>query len=45
MIRQNALLYDIPYTTTVSGARAVVQAICELRHTGLQVKSLQEYYG
>ncbi|WP_207259876.1 carbamoyl-phosphate synthase large subunit [Desulfovibrio sp. Huiquan2017] len=45
MIRQNALLYDIPYTTTVSGARAVVQAICELRQTGLQVKSLQEYYG
>jgi len=45
MIRQTALLYNVPYTTTVSGARAVVQAIHELRQTGLNVASLQEYYG
>ncbi len=45
MIRQNTLLYNIPYTTTVSGARAIAQAIYELRETGLQVQSLQKYYG
>ena len=45
MIRQNTLLYNVPYTTTVSGARAVAQAIHEMKETGLQVKSLQEYYG
>ncbi|GAB7022614.1 carbamoyl-phosphate synthase large subunit [Salidesulfovibrio brasiliensis] len=45
MIRQATLLYNIPYTTTVSGARAVAQAIYELRETGLVVKSIQEYYG
>ena len=45
MIRQNTLLYDIPYTTTVSGARAIAQAITELKETGLKVESLQKYYG
>ncbi len=45
MIRQNTLLYNIPYTTTVSGARAVAQAILEVKETGLQVQSLQKYYG
>jgi carbamoyl-phosphate synthase large subunit len=45
IIRQNTLLYNIPYTTTVSGARAIAQAILELRQTGLQVESLQKYYG
>lgn len=45
MIRQATLLYNIPYTTTISGARAVAQAIYELRETGLVVKSIQEYYG
>ncbi len=45
MIRQNTLLYDIPYTTTVSGAKAIAQAILEVRETGLKVQSLQKYYG
>ena len=45
MIRQNTLLYNIPYTTTVSGARAVAQAILELKETGLRVESIQNYYG
>jgi carbamoyl-phosphate synthase large subunit len=45
IIRQNTLLYNIPYTTTVSGARAIAQAILELRQTGLKVESLQKYYG
>jgi len=44
MIRQNTLLYNIPYTTTVSGARATARAIHELKETGLQVESLQNYY-
>ena len=44
-IRQTALLYGIPYTTTAAGARAMAQAIRELRGAGLTVKSLQEYYG
>jgi carbamoyl-phosphate synthase large subunit len=43
-IRQAALLYDIPYATTVAGASAMAQAIRELRDEGLQVKCLQEYY-
>ncbi|MFH1915357.1 MAG: carbamoyl-phosphate synthase large subunit, partial [Pseudomonadota bacterium] len=45
IIRQNTLLYNIPYTTTVSGARAIAQAILEMRQTGLKVESLQTYYG
>ncbi|MEF2146063.1 MAG: carbamoyl-phosphate synthase large subunit [Desulfovibrionaceae bacterium] len=44
-IRQAALVYNVPYVTTVAGAKATVQAIDELRSTGLQVKCLQEYYG
>ncbi|WP_147821056.1 carbamoyl-phosphate synthase large subunit [Salidesulfovibrio onnuriiensis] len=45
MLRQTTLMYNIPYTTTVAGARAVAQAIHELREAGQQVKSLQEYHG
>ena len=45
MIRQNTLLYNIPYTTTVSGAKAIAQAILEVKENGLSVKSLQKYYG
>ncbi|GAB6035956.1 carbamoyl-phosphate synthase large subunit [Fundidesulfovibrio butyratiphilus] len=43
-LRQTTLLYGVPYTTTVAGARAMVQAIGELVGQGLGVKSLQEYY-
>ncbi len=45
IIRQTALLYGIPYTTTAAGAKALAQAIRELKGSGLTVKSLQEYYG
>ena len=45
MIRQNTLLYNIPYTTTVSGAKAIAQAILEVKENGLSVESLQKYYG
>ena len=44
-IRQNALMADIPYVTTVSAFRAVVSAIELLRRKPLEVRSLQEYYG
>ena len=43
-LRQTTLLYGIPYTTTVAGAKAMALAIKELEGAGLQVKSLQEYY-
>ncbi len=45
VIRQATLLYNIPYTTTVAGAKAMAQAIRELRGTGLNVGCLQDYYG
>jgi carbamoyl-phosphate synthase large subunit len=43
-IRQATLLYGVPYSTTVSGARAIAMAIAEQRRCGLNVKSIQEYY-
>jgi len=43
-IRQTTLLYDVPYTTTLAGAKAMAQAIKETRDCGTDVKSLQEYY-
>ncbi|WP_428568528.1 MAG: carbamoyl-phosphate synthase large subunit [Solidesulfovibrio sp. DCME] len=45
VIRQTALLYGIPYTTTAAGAKAMAQAIRAMKGQGLSVKSLQEYYG
>ena len=43
-IRQTTLLYNIPYTTTVAGAKAMAQAVKEMIGSGLEVRSLQEYY-
>ncbi len=43
-IRKAALLAQIPYTTTLSGARAAVSAIRGLAHGELSVRSLQEYH-
>ena len=43
-LRQATLLYGIPYSTTVSGAKAMAQAIEELKARETEVKSLQEYY-
>jgi carbamoyl-phosphate synthase large subunit len=44
-IRRTALLGKIPYSTTISGARAMVQAIASVNgeKDGLSVASLQEY--
>jgi len=34
----------VPYTTTVSGAKAVVNAIDMLRRKNMSIKSIQEYH-
>ncbi len=43
-IRHSALQYGVPCTTTVSGARAVVNAIDMLRRKNISIKSIQEYH-
>ena len=43
-IRANAVSYKIPYTTTISGAQAVVNAIESMKSGNLRVKALQDYY-
>ncbi len=42
-IRQTTLLYEVPYSTTMSGAKAMAQAIADARKHPLSVNSLQEY--
>jgi carbamoyl-phosphate synthase large subunit len=44
-IRRSALLYHIPYYTTVAGAAAVTEAIKALREGSLKVAPLQSYVG
>ncbi len=43
-IRANAVQYKIPYTTTISGAQAVVNAIESMKRGNLRVKALQDYF-
>lgn len=43
-IRQSALQYKIPFTTTLSGARAVVEAIEMLKKKQVHIQSIQEYH-
>jgi carbamoyl-phosphate synthase large subunit len=43
-IRSQVIQYNIPYTTTISGAQATVNGIEVLLKHGLRVKSLQEYH-
>jgi carbamoyl-phosphate synthase large subunit len=43
-IRQAALHYGVPYTTTLAGARAVAKAIHNLQNNVGDVRSIQEYY-
>ena len=43
-IRQATLHYGVPYSTTLSGAKAIARAIGAARTTEVRVKSLQEYY-
>ena len=43
-IRQAALLGNIPYYTTVAGAKAAVEAVTALRAGSLEVAPLQSYF-
>ncbi|MEW6738758.1 MAG: carbamoyl-phosphate synthase large subunit [Nitrospirota bacterium] len=43
-IRRSALQHNIPYTTTISGAKAVLRAIEMLLKKELSIKSIQEYH-
>jgi carbamoyl-phosphate synthase large subunit len=43
-IRRAALLYKVPYVTTLAGARATAEACAALRLERLTVKTLQEYH-
>jgi carbamoyl-phosphate synthase large subunit len=43
-IRSAVVRFNIPYTTTISGAQATVNAIETLIKKNLEVKPLQEYY-
>ncbi len=43
-IRESALQYNVPYTTTVSGARATINAIEVMKNKQINIKSLQEYH-
>ncbi len=44
-IRRSALLYHIPYYTTLAGALAVTEAIKALTHGSFKVAPLQSYVG
>jgi carbamoyl-phosphate synthase large subunit len=43
-IRRSALQFKIPYTTTISGARAVIKAIEMLQKKEVSIKSIQDYH-
>ncbi len=43
-IRSQVILYNIPYTTTISGAQATVNGIEAMIKKDLDVKSLQKYH-
>ncbi len=43
-IREATLHYGVPYTTTMSGARAIARAIHAAQNNPLHVESIQDYY-
>jgi carbamoyl-phosphate synthase large subunit len=43
-IRESALQYNVPYTTTVSGASATINAIEVMLKKDININSLQEYH-
>jgi carbamoyl-phosphate synthase large subunit len=43
-IRQSALQYGVPYTTTIAGARAMVNAVEMLKTEKVTIKSIQQYH-
>ncbi len=44
LIRRYAMELDIPYTTTLAGAKAVVESIFKLKEKKFTFSSLQKYY-
>jgi len=42
-IRRNAIIYNVPYFTTLAGAKAATGAIESMKKTGLEVKAIQDY--
>jgi carbamoyl-phosphate synthase large subunit len=44
LIRRTTLLANIPYVTTIAGARAAVAAMHARLRTGMDIRTLQEYY-
>ncbi|MEI7641049.1 MAG: carbamoyl-phosphate synthase large subunit [bacterium] len=43
-IRRHAIMMGVPYTTTMSGAQAIVTAIESMKKKDITIKSIQEYY-
>jgi carbamoyl-phosphate synthase large subunit len=43
-LRRAAILYNVPYTTTLAGATAAVEGIEALRKNRIAVMALQEYH-
>jgi len=43
-LRQTALLYGVPYTTTIAAARAIALALQEQKQFALTIQSIQQYY-
>ncbi len=44
MIRRAAIKFNIPYTTTIAGGKAISRGIKALKEKKLSVKTIQEYY-
>ena len=43
-IRKDAIQYNIPYITTIAGAKAAVEGIEAVLRTNIVIKSIQEYH-
>jgi carbamoyl-phosphate synthase large subunit len=43
-IRRTTLVYNVPYTTTIAGARALAEAVSALQDGDWDVKTIQEYH-
>jgi carbamoyl-phosphate synthase large subunit len=43
-IRRTTLLYNVPYATTIAGAKAIAEAVEQLQRSDWDVKTLQEYH-
>ncbi len=44
LIRRAALVFHLPYTTTITGAVSMVRAMETLRQRSMNVKAIQEYF-